>query len=168
MGQIKANLNSDQSRKMAGLALQLDKVFVHLFRMKLEGTLETEKYNSLLLSSFGRIESYQEELDRLWELFVDLKNENSLRISFKNGKKNKYKKRKSRPFVTKTVIGDDFIRLAMSMDNIQTLLVKLVLARVVPETKSQHVTSIFNDQIKNLREEIEELERVENNVAKAI
>ncbi|WP_285905094.1 hypothetical protein [Pseudodesulfovibrio pelocollis] len=167
MGQIKANLNTDQSRKMADLALRLDKVFVRLFHMKLEGTLEVDKYNSLLLSCFGRIEAYREELDSLWELFVDLKNENSLRISFKNGKKRKFQKRKSRPFNTKTNLGEDFLRLAMSMDNIQTLLVKLVLARIVPEAKSQHVISIFNAQIKNLREEIDALERVENNVAKA-
>lgn len=165
---IRADIQHKQAGKMVQLALRLDKIFARLFKMKIEGSLDSAKYNSLLLSFFGRQESFQKEMDNLWKSFVELKNDNSLKVPFSRGKKKKYQRNKGKLFILKTDVGEDFVRLAMTMDNIQTLIIRLSLARCVPAEKGKMVSAMFNNQVEQLAIDTDELEKVKKNVAESL
>lgn len=161
-------LRSNIGRRLAKLGKRVDGIFHSLFILNLEGQLSKDYYDMNYLCWYGKHQALHKEIDELWMAFVKAKESNDLKVSFKSSKKTKQQRKKSKPFILRTDLGEGFVRLSLTLDNIQVLLTQLALSKYVSLEKTKETTALFYTRIQKLEAELAELEKVKSDVIKAV
>lgn len=158
-------LETNLGQRFARLGMNVDRHLHKLFQKSLQGQITKEQYYKIYFLWFGHLEEFQTVCGELWKKFVKGKDkeEYDVKVSFKRGKRDKHKARRTKPFVMKTDIGVAYIRQALVLDNLQVLLTRLALSNNIKFERAQEENIKFRELIKKLEDQTVEVEKVESN-----